>query len=172
MTRRSRLSLCSKETFVNSLRLTARTRRLGSLAGLLWVLAGCGADPVSPLTPADVVGTYALQSINGHALPAPFGQGTTIIYDTMVVARDSTFAGRNGGGVLGSNVVTDSGTYAGRWTLDAAGGQLVTTTPLPHAVEETLTFTVVNRGTSLTFNAGPVDPSNPGGGLWVYNRVR
>ena len=156
---------------MHSSRLPARTRGLMSLAALAWTVVAC-SDPASPLTPADVVGTYALQSIDGHTVPAPYGQGTALIYDTLVVARDSTFVDRGGGGVLGSSMVTYPGTYTGRWTLDATGGRLVTTSDAGHGVTDTVTFTVVNRGASLTYDAGPVDPSNPGGGLWVYNRVR
>lgn len=156
---------------MHSQRLAVRTRGLMSFTGLAWAVAACG-DPVSPLTPTDVVGTYALQSIDGHVMPAPYGQGTALIYDTLVVARDSTFVDRGGAGALGSSLVTYPLTYGGRWMLDAAGGRLVTTSDAGHGVVDTVTFKVVNRGTSLTFDAGPVNPSDPGGGLWVYNRVQ
>lgn len=157
-------------------RTVARQRRAQAAAtGLALVglaVAACGGGPTSPLTPADVVGTYALQSINGQALPAPYGQGTATVYDTLSVAPDSTWTERFGGGLLGSSVVTYYRTSTGQWTLGATGRQLLIMQPVGHAVIDTSTYTVVNRGASLRFDAGPVGPANPGGGLWVYNRVR
>ena len=120
---------------------------------------------------ADVVGTYALTSIDGQSLPAPFGQSSTIIYDTLTFVRDSTYTSHEGGGALCSPVVTDSGRYTGVWTLDAATGRVLTTNFGKHNVPITAPFTVIDRGASLTFDA-VVYPGNPGGGLWVFERVR
>ena len=149
--------------------------KLAAVAGvaLLGLAAACAGDATGPLTPADVVGTYALASINGTTLPAPYGQETAIIYDTLIVARDSTIVERDGAGALGSRVVTNSGTYTGHWALDAVGGQLRVTYETDHGVGLTSAFAVVDRGASLTLDvAGFKNPPLPGGGRWVYTRVR
>lgn len=154
-------------------RPTRRSVTVFAVLGTLSGLSACGADPASPLTSADVVGTYALTSIAGTALPAPYGEGTALLYDTLTMARDSTVTERDGAGALGSRVVTYPGRYAGRWTLDATGGQLRITYPGAGNTSTTSTFTVVNRGASLTLTVpGFTDPPAPGGGLWVYTRVR
>ena len=121
---------------------------------------------------ADVVGTYALTSINGHPVPAPFGEGSALIYDTLSLAADSTWTWWYGSGALGSAVVVWTGRYAGSWTLDAATGQALVTQQPRNAAPVMVSYTVLNRGASLTVNTGPVDPSRPGTGLWVYDRVR
>ena len=151
-------------------RARARVPTTGlALLGLAAAACG-GGDVTNPLTPADVTGTYALASIGAYPLPAPFGTGTAVIYDTLTLARDSTFRERQGAGALGTTVVNDSGTYIGRWTLSAASGQLVLLTAVVHGSPTPATFTVVNRGASITFNDGGA--ANTSGVLWVWNRVK
>lgn len=56
-------------------------------AGSALAFAGCG-DPVSPLAPADLVGTYALQTVDGRPLPASSPNNTeTVVYASERILR-------------------------------------------------------------------------------------
>ena len=120
---------------------------------------------------ADVTGTYGLVSINGQGMPTPYGQSSDIVFDTVTFARDGTWTDWEGGGELGSAVVTDRGRYSGTWTLDAAGGRVLQTSTDRYGNATTLPLLVKGHGATLTYDAGPVDPARPGTGLWLYDRV-
>jgi hypothetical protein len=58
-------------------------------------LAACGGKKSSPTAPADASGTYALVSIDGHALPAPITANGQNVSDaksgSLTLATDHTF---------------------------------------------------------------------------------
>lgn len=93
------------------------------LRGVALLLAGAsctGAEPAEPTT-AQVTGTYALESVNGQALPAPiFGSSTTVyvLRSTRVLRSDGTCAtaGTYRSTYLG-RVDTNDYTVACTWTL-------------------------------------------------------
>ena len=122
-------------------------------------------SPLPPLTPADVVGAYALRTVDGHPLPVVFGAPGTLIYHSLTFAADSTFLDQSGTGLEGSPAVVDAETYAGRWTLDAGSRTVHTMT----------TQTDATPGTVINFSVGAtVDTLRvvaKSGGFWVYTRA-
>lgn len=131
-----------------------RLRRLRSLVATTAVLvalplaSACGDDSTSP---SDIAGTYALQTINGAALPVTvptgFGLSYSVSAGTVVLER--------GGTLNGSFTALASGapspatfTFAGTWSNDddrvtitipdlGSSGNITAT----HSGGNTLTFT-------------------------------
>ncbi|GJG86019.1 hypothetical protein tb265_12000 [Gemmatimonadetes bacterium T265] len=159
-------------TRLSSTRLQRRQSRAVGWAGVLCgaVAVGCGGsrDPVSPLpplTPGAVIGSYALVTVDGHALPVVFGAPGTLISDSLTFAADSTVTDRSAGGLEGSAAVVDTETYVGRSTLSAGSRTVHTTFPgSESSPTTTLDYRVGATADTLRLNAR-------NGGLWVYTRV-
>lgn len=139
---------------------------LGLVAALA---AGCGGrDPVSPLTPTDVVGTYALHTIDAQSLPWPFpqGNGTTLVADTLTVAADGTWTEVEHDGFVANTASGRTATYNGTWTLDVQNAVLRVTQSV-EGTALTSAYQVGDRGGRLT-----VDTGTTPGRLWTWIRVQ
>lgn len=153
---------------VLSTRATCHATRglAAAAASLAAAVAGCG-EPTAPppLTPADVTGTYVLASLDGVALPAPFGEGTTIVADTTWYAADGTWRSITVSGVVGGGLVPRSvGRYSGLWRLDASRAILYEGSPSQNVGEVLeIPFTVRERGRALEWRGRS--------GVWRYVRV-
>ena len=141
---------------------------------MLALAAGCG-DATAPITSADVVGVYALSSIDGQTMPAPFGVGSTIVFDSLSLGADGTWRDHYASGTLSDSTPREERTFSGTWTLDAKSRIIQVSYPAPprSGSNPTLTslYRVDPRAAVLTLDAGPVNPARPGGGIWVYQRV-
>ncbi len=155
---------------------TSHAGRLGALLGIAVVsaVAACHSDPTSPppLSVADVAGTYALVSINGHPMPAPYTSSFDVLYDTIALAPNGTWTQWQGGAVAGRTVATDTGRYAGTWTLDAANRQVLQRSTDRYGNVTVDTLAVGGRGAMLTFDTSRNNPSGYNVGPWLYNRVQ
>lgn len=84
-----------------------------------FAVAGCDA-PTQPLELSDVARTYVLASIDGARVPVPFGEGSTIVADTIWLRPDMTARTRSVGGDAAGRPSGIDGTWSGRWSLDPA----------------------------------------------------
>ena len=146
-----------------------RAAHAGATVLAAGLAAGCG-EPTSPLTPADVTGTYALSTVGGRLLPWAFpnGNGSTLVADTLTLAADGTWTEVEHDGFVASMVPGRTASYNGTWTFDAQHAALRVTQSVEGAAL-TSVYQVGGRGARLAVDTG----NDAGGGrIWVYVKVR
>ena len=117
-------------------------RRTWILAAMLLVFTACDSESTTE-EETSIVGTYTVQTINGHTLPYNNPSGEIQTSGTLVLRADNTYTvslqGQFAGG--GSANFTETGTYT------YTNGDLALTSPEDGAVTHGV-FT----GTTLTVN--------------------
>jgi hypothetical protein len=151
----------------------ARSRVLAARAAVTMAavaVAACG-DAMAPLTPADVVGTYALRTIDDRPLPrmATGVPPDTVAFESYVIrlAADGT------GDIEATHRIVPSGRVSQvraslEWRLDAGARAVVLTTSGARSGPSTSRLAVLDRGGQLFADRGPDVPDQR---YWRYARV-
>ena len=134
-----------------------RKRQLSLLGLLALVLAGCADDGIA--APEEtMVGTYALQSVNGQSLPFVEEDDTTgtrfeIVGIEIDFAEDGTYALRQEFRVTeaGGAATTEHEYANGTWTLTGTNLSLTEDGELISAVLDGNSFTVSVEGMTFVF---------------------
>ena len=122
-----------------------------AIALALFTLLGCRGDEPEVTQPQNIAGTYALATVGGAPLPAPYSPGVSITSSRLTVLAAGTWTEARSSDAAGGVQAT---VYYGTWT--ETGGDLA------FRVGATLFYTGVATSSGLRLASG--------GTIFTYSR--
>jgi hypothetical protein len=152
-------------------RAIAATARVLAAGGVIVAAAAACGDATAPLTPANVVGTYVLRTVDDRPLPrvATGVPPDTVAFESVVVrfAANGTAESESIWRVVPSGRTSQlRGTF--EWRLDAPARAVVLTTRTNPGGLTTSRLAVLDRGRELLVDHGPDVRDQR---YWRYTRV-